>query len=115
MLDEEILAEVSKIDFSAIKDTEINVNVPLTIPKALFMEGITGFAKSEGYPEKIVVMQGEGEEKNGVLVDNPESPLLFLANKIRMDIRRRFEAWVKDTAKKQAEETAQRAIDTLFS
>jgi hypothetical protein len=104
MTDQEIQSEIDKVQFPAPREHEVVVNLPLTIPKALFMEQIEAFARSRGW---------QAEE-----IHNPDmdimSALLYLATIYRNDIRSEFEVFIRQQAVKQAEAQADQIINQTF-
>ena len=109
MTDEEILAEIAKVQFDAPKDSEVIVNVPLYIPKALFMNWIKGFAVHKGWSEKITA------DTDGVLseIDNPESSLKYLASEIRKTVKSEFKNFAQLKASAQAQEQVNQMLNSI--
>ena len=97
MTDQEIQALIAQVQFPAPKDTEVVVNVPLTVPKAIFPDQAVAFAKSKGWSEA-----------------NPMPALKFLADRIRLQVRSEFELFIRSQVAKQAKVQADNAIKGIF-
>lgn len=108
MTDQEIQDLIATVVFDDPKETEVVVNVPLYVPKVLFMDQINAYAKSVGWQETV-------KDEQGADIPNPENSLKFLATRIRGDVRQGFTVFVARKARREANAAAQEQIQQIFS
>ena len=126
---EEIQAELDKITFPEPKESEMVVNVPLYVPKVLFMDSIESFARANGWTDTIAnpnknefLMNDFGiitEEPNpdyveGETIPNPVGAIEHMALMIRQNLKRKFERHVQLEARKQADAQAKAQAEQIF-
>jgi len=101
-LDTYIENAVASVVFEPAKVTESVINVPLYVPKILFdsdMIKIKGYAMSMGWdPEQV---------------EDAVGPLQFIMQKVRLDVKQKFNRFVQLSAIAQAKTQAQQQIDDL--
>ena len=129
MTDQEINDWINLVKFDPPKETEVVINVPLYVPKAIFPDGITGYAKFCGWRETVPnpkynlseFRPGEdgSPEANpdydpAETVQNPITPMQFLSSSIRNQVKAQFQAFVQVQAAEAARKQADAKNKQLF-
>ena len=104
MTEQEIAQAINDLVFSDPKINTAVINLPFHIPKSLFMEKITGYANHKGWQAELLNMTTNEMEVN------PTSPLQYVCDRIRDDLRLDFETFFLSQMEQGAKAQGQQVI-----